>query len=239
MIRFAGRKAGLLRAAVSIVVALVVTGGLSFDSASGLPPATVSASPTTVLAGRSMDVSWTNIPSPTVRDWIGLYTSGAAQNANFIAWQYTDTYPQHDGAEPFLVPAGAAAGNNYQLRLFANDGFTLVAFSSPITVLAGPQVGLVSGTSTIGNFSHHVAWDGIAAPTPTDWIGVYTSSTAADSAFVRWRYTNSTTGSGQEPIFIPKDASFGSHLQYRLFSNNGFTRLASSPLYTYCLNPCL
>ncbi len=94
---------------------------------------TLSASPTTVVRGDTLTATWSGIPSPTARDWIGLYTPGAAPSA-FIQWIYvscsqTPGAARAAGSCPFGVPSTVAPGP-YQLRLLANDGFTLLANQS-------------------------------------------------------------------------------------------------------------
>ena len=37
-------------------------------------------------------------------------------------------------------------------------------------------------------------WSNIAAPGPTDWVGLYDSSSAPEPALVSWAYTNGTAG---------------------------------------------
>src|SRR5437868_5301384 len=61
-------------------------------------------------------------------------------------------------------------------------------------------------------------WAGIAAPTATDWIGLYVSG-AADSAFVSYVYTNGNA-SGSTSLTVPANAAAGAY-ELRLFSNNG------------------
>ena len=88
---------------------------------------TLSASPTTVAPGGTITATWSGITTPTARDWIGLYTPGAANTA-YIHWIYvscsqTPGAAQASGSCPFVVP-GTVAPGTYQLRLLANDGFT-------------------------------------------------------------------------------------------------------------------
>src|SRR5207245_2084436 len=82
------------------------------------------------------NVSWSNITSPTAKDWIGLYSSPDATDAGFVAWQYTNGGAT--GNVSFAVPGSSPTGSAYQFRLFANDGFTKLAASGPITVTSPP-----------------------------------------------------------------------------------------------------
>jgi hypothetical protein len=97
----------------------------------------LSVSPTTVPAGGSTTATWSNIPSPTSTDWIGLYTQGAADSA-YIDWIYvscskTPGSPQASGSCPFAITGDLTPGI-YQLRLFSNNGFTHLATSNDLSV---------------------------------------------------------------------------------------------------------
>ena len=99
-----------------------------------------------------------------------------------------------------------------EFRLPQPQGVTLMV--SPTSVAAG---GTVTAT-----------WAGIASPTATDWLGLYTPG-ASDTAFLAWRYTPGTA-SGNAPFTIPSTLTLGIY-ELRLLSNNGFTRLATSNIF--------
>jgi hypothetical protein len=97
----------------------------------------LSVSPATVAAGGAVTVQWAGIASPTPTDWIGLYQSGAADRA-YLAWMYvscssTAGLAAAAGSCAFTTPAALAPGT-YELRLFANDGFTRLRISNGFTV---------------------------------------------------------------------------------------------------------
>src|SRR5438445_1878738 len=75
-------------------------------------------------------------------------------------------------------------------------------------------------------------WEGIAAPTPTDWIGLYAEGTAG-GAYLAWIYVScsQTPGpakaSGSCILQIPPIAPPGRY-EFRLYAANMFTRLATS-----------
>jgi tartrate-resistant acid phosphatase type 5 len=98
---------------------------------------TLSVSPTTVAPGGTITATWSGIAAPSATDWIGLYTPGAANTA-YIHWIYVSCSQsagaaRASGSCPFVAPSTVAPGT-YQLRLLANDGFTLLATSSNFTV---------------------------------------------------------------------------------------------------------
>ena len=56
---------------------------------------------------------------------------------------------------------------------------------------AGPTVS-ANPTTVAQGAATTVSWSGIASPTSTDWVGLFASSGAANTAFVTWRYTTGT-----------------------------------------------
>src|SRR2546428_7704724 len=76
----------------------------------------------------------------------------------------------------------------YELRLFAANGFTRLATSGTFTVTASSSVTLsATPTSVPAGGSVTATWSGIAAPTPTDSIGLYAVGAAA-GAYLAWMY---------------------------------------------------
>lgn len=76
---------------------------------------------------------------------MGLYAPGAPHSPS-LSWRYTTGTAI--GNVPFTIPGSITPGT-YELRLFANNGYTLLATSSGLTV-TGP-VKTVSGTVTLGS----------------------------------------------------------------------------------------
>ena len=72
----------------------------------------------------------------------------------------------------------------------------------------------------------------LAAPTSTDWIGL-SAQGAANTSFVAWMYVSCSTtpgapaAAGSCPFTIPSTVTPGTY-ELRLFSNDGYTRLATS-----------
>ena len=77
-----------------------------------------------------------------------------------------------------------------------------------------------------------VSWSGISNPSSMDWIGLYAVG-AGDNAFLRWMYVSCTMGassaqaSGSCPFVLPGSVGAGNY-EFRLFANNGYSRLATS-----------
>src|SRR5262245_38070483 len=97
-------------------------------------------SPSSLAAGSVATTAWSQIDSPTPRDWIGLYAAGA-NDMDFQAWVYvrcshTPTTAAATGVCQFGLPNRLPPGL-YEMRLFANDGFERLATSETFTVSAG------------------------------------------------------------------------------------------------------
>jgi len=95
-----------------------------------LPQATLSVSPTNVIAGGTVTATWSGIASPTATDWIGLFVPGAS-DTSYPTWRYTTG--SASGSVPFTIPANVAPGT-YELRLFTNFTFTRIGVSNSFIV---------------------------------------------------------------------------------------------------------
>ena len=109
----------------------------NFTVTSGGSSPTLTASPTTISSGGTLTATWAGIASSSSTDWIGLYQPNAS-NSEYIDWIYVSCSqwagsPRASGSCPFVLPATLAAAT-YQLRLLANDGFTVLATSNNFTV---------------------------------------------------------------------------------------------------------
>jgi fibronectin type 3 domain-containing protein len=126
---------------------VIVTAAWNVTVGSGVQ---LAASPTSVSPGSTLNATWAQIASPTALDWIGVYQPGSSNTA-YLDWFYvscsrTSGSPLASGSCPFIVPSSLAPGT-YQLRLFANNGFTLLATSNNFTAptLTTNKAPVVSG----------------------------------------------------------------------------------------------
>ena len=122
-----------LKSVVHSAIAVIV----SIFLASLAEAATLSVSPTTVASGVTVTATWNAIASPTATDWIALSTPGAA-DTSYTQWVYvscsrTAGSASPAGSCPFVLPNPLVAGN-YELRLFAANGYTRLATSNQLTV---------------------------------------------------------------------------------------------------------
>ena len=198
----------------------------------------VVASPATVPAGGTITATWSGIASPTSTDWIGLYLPEAA-NSSFIDWIYVSCSKSAGassaaGSCAFVLPNNLAPGM-YALRLFTNNGFTLLATSNSFTVTGSLSL-TVSPTTVPAGGTVNATWNKIASPTSTDWIGLYLPE-AANSSFIDWIYVSCSNSAGASStagscaFVLPNNLAPGMYA-LRLFTNNGFTLLATSNSFT-------
>jgi subtilisin family serine protease len=105
-------------------------------------PVTLIVSPTEIQAGGTLTATWNGIVSPSPTDWIGFYQSEADDMAFidrvYVSCSDTPDNPAASGSCPFLVPE--TAPDTYELRLFADDGFTRLAASNTFTVTPAEAV---------------------------------------------------------------------------------------------------
>jgi hypothetical protein len=122
---------------------------------------------------------------------------------------------------PFTIPASVSAGT-YELRVFSNNTYARLATSGPINVQSAT---LSANPSTVPGGTVTASWSGIAQPSSTDWIALY-STGAPDHSWISWRFTDGAAVSSV-PFTIPASVSAGTY-ELRLFSNNTYVRLAIS-----------
>ena len=116
----------------------------------------------------------------TARDWVGLYTAGAA-NSNYLSWSYlngTQSAPASPVSNAILqIPMNRVPGG-YELRKFLNDGYTLLGQSGVVTI-AQPRLTVngVNAPQTLsaepgGSIQVDVVSSQGSNPA-SDWVGIY------------------------------------------------------------------
>ncbi len=193
---------------------------------------TLTVSPSTVAPGATVTVTWAGDTTPTAKDWLAVVPLNAP-DSSYVAWVYVNGRSADTTlfTLPTTLPAGA-----YDLRLFANDTFVRLAMSNVVTVTGpGPILGVTPPAMVAGG-TLSATWQGIAAPTPGDWIGVYAAGTA-DSAFLAQSFTTGTSA-GTMSVTLPGSLALGDY-ELRLFSNNSLTRLAVGNGFRVVAGPVL
>ncbi len=109
--------------------------------------ASLVASPSTVSPGGTVTVTFDNVPTPTVLDYIGLYLASAGNPSAEINYKYASGSPTCSttpggsalvsGSCTFTMPMSS---NDYNFRLFKNDDVNnLLTTSNLVTVTAPPS----------------------------------------------------------------------------------------------------
>ena len=162
----------------------------------------VVAPPFTIVSGSPFTLSGTGTQAVTIR-FTPATTATVSATVSFVASGVT--------LSRIVTGSGTTGGSGGG----TGGGTGPVLTGSPTSVGVG-------GTVT-------AAWSGIAAPTTTDWIGLY-SAGASDGAFLGWMYVScsqapaAARASGSCAFPIPGGVSPGTY-ELRLFAANGFTRL--------------
>jgi hypothetical protein len=216
----------------------VTTGGGTGTSSGSFtvttPAATLSATPSSVSAGGSVTVSWSNVAGPTNRDWIGLFRPGDPDTA-YIDWLYDDNCTKTGGSTTLSsgncsFPMPSVSGT-YEFRLFANDGYTLLATSGPVTVTGGATLSATPSSVSAGG-TVTVSWSSVSSPTNRDWIGLYHAGDA-NNAYIDWLYDDNCTKTGGNNGSASGTCSFtmpnvAGTYEFRLFKNDTYTIVATS-----------
>jgi uncharacterized protein YkwD len=206
-------------------------------------PTPALVAPTPRLAARqdaaTITVTWTDVARPSSTDWFGIYRPGdsdrAYQDWSYVACGKLAEQARASGSCSLPVPTSlAGAGTHYQIRLFSNNGYTLLARSDTLVNGTGvAQTTLqVSPEAAVPGGLVNVQWQGIPTPSGTDWIGLYRLGDA-DGAPIDWTYVGCARNPldarplGSCNLLLPKTIAAGMY-QFRLFSQNGYLRLAVS-----------
>ena len=120
--------------------------------------------------------------------------------------------------------------------MFSNNGFTQLAVSGSITIVASPASISLNGQPPPDNVSviagSHVSVGVSDGPANAgDWVGLF-SGGAQDGQFLAWKYLNGSaslpdSGVPRADLSFAVPVSAGSY-EFRFFSANGFIRLATS-----------
>lgn len=212
---------------------------LSFDG----PITTLAAAPVAVNTGGTVTVNFANITTPTTLDWIGLYSPISKTNGEYDPsnWKYANSCTTTPGASglssgscTFVMPNVAG---DYQFRLLANNGTSTVIISSNTVSVVAPTISAVQSNVNTGA-TVTVNFGNVISITPMDWIGVYSGANAPDDAYSPdWKYTSSCSKTPNNAGLANRSCTFvmpntPGEYQFRLFANNGSTKLATSNIVT-------
>jgi len=154
-----------------------------------------------------------------------------APDTSYVAWAYTNG--RAGDSLLFVLPPTLPAGQ-YELRLFSANVFARLAVSNIVTVTTPGPVLVASPVTTVAGNTVTADWQAIAAPTAADWIGVY--AVGADDASYLTRVFTTGTATGSTSLTLPGVVPVGAY-ELRLFTNNTFTRLATSNGFAVVTGP--
>jgi len=130
--------------------------------------ATVNVTPSSVIKGNVITVSWSDILQPKGKDWIGIYKKNEWNPNNDKGWFYAGSCTQTSGAAKasgscaYTIQESYKAGE-YRIDLFANDTNDVLTYGPSFVVTVAPScqndcspLGLTqcngSGFQTCGNY---------------------------------------------------------------------------------------
>jgi len=217
-------------ARIIIAAALVA---INSNTAAAAPTVTPAAS--TVPAGAPLMFTVVNDGTASPMDWLALYRTSAPDDA-YLMWQFMNGLrtpaPSIGLTTATLRFSAPSTPGTYEVRFFSNNTFVRLATSSTITVPA-PTITPAVSTIAAGASIDFVVVGGPA--NPMDWVGLFATSTA-DTAYGTWQFLNGSTtapamGSSGATLRFRAPMMPGTY-EARFFSNNTFTRLATSSTVT-------
>ena len=198
------------------------SGALTFTVA---PEPTLAVSAVAASSGASVTVTLTDGLGGST-DWLGLAAT-SAPNTTYLQWVYVGAGVT---TRTWTVAMPATPGQ-YEFRLFTN-GYTRVATSVPVTVSAPTPVLTVSAGSVPAAAAVTVTLTGGLGGS-TDWLALAASG-APNTSYLQWTYVGTNIASRTWTVAMPVAA--GAY-EFRLFLNNGYTLMATSPPVTVLPGP--
>lgn len=155
----------------------------------------------------------------TDMSWVGFYKSGTTDRS-YLSYQYIKSLPSGQ----YTVEAPKDLGL-YEFRFFKDNGYTRIGKSS--TYQVAQHAATITTNSTRFKPEQTITASYANAPSYSNaWIGFYKSG-STDRSYKSYEFLKGT--SGQYSVKAPKEAG---QYEFRLFLDNGYTRLASSQLIT-------
>ncbi len=185
------------------------------------PQRTLQTDAQTYVAGATITGTYAGLTGNTL-DWIALAVSGSA-NTNYLTYRYVT------GASGTVTFTAPAAGT-YELRAFANNGFTQLASSNTFTVTGTVQKARVTTKKKKYSTDDTITakYSGLPQNGSLDWVTIAPAGSAL-SSFGQYSYIPNGQTKGKfkfAPVRTP-----GTYV-IRVFKNNRFELLAESDHFT-------
>ena len=146
----------------------------------------LTGTPASVELGQTASVTWNAPLAHSTSDWVGLFKSGAADNA-YLGWKYVSGAGLTSGTLTFTVPLTSSLDPGpYEFRYFY--GGIKRATSASFTGYAIYTLTDTPGSVELGQTAS-VTWHAPLAHSTSDWVGLFKSG-AADNAFLGWKYVS-------------------------------------------------
>jgi hypothetical protein len=182
--------------------------------------ANVSAEATSFQQLDRIHASWDHIPEPAKQDWIGVFPVDGKDETR-VCFEFIGG----GTAGSLQLPPINAPPGQYELRLFRNNSWILMAISQPFAVagLAG-KVEITTSRVSAGQ-AVHVVWSKLNRPKKDDWVGVF-SQGGPNASRLTFQFLGGKP-EGMIDLPMPFAAPAGKY-EVRLYSAGGWTRLDTS-----------
>jgi len=221
----------------------------TFNVLAPATPPSVSASPSSAVAGNAVKVNFDNVASPTTLDWLGLYAQGTSDTA-YLVHIYDNSCTsspantgKSSGSCQITLPANLASGQ-YEFRLMANNTYTRLAVSNSLNVTAATPANslkLSVSPSTIDPGQNLTVTFSGAEPSIQNYLSLCAPGTNNNTgclSYVKITACSGTTApisSGSCQFTVPKNQAAG---KYELhFSNVSTFLAASNPFVVTSIQP--
>ena len=209
------------------------------------PPATPSitingsSSAVAVTGGSAFSIGISNGPA-NISDWVMMVPVGSAPQTwgPYMYLSGSKTRPVSGLASASFNFTAPTAGGNYELRFYANDGWTLLATSAVVTVSSAQptlRINDMSGTVTVRAGSTISVTVSNGPGHISDWVMMVPAG-AAPQTWGSYMYLSGTktrpaAGMTSATISFTAPASAGNY-EFRFYQNDGWTLLATSATIT-------
>ncbi len=184
------------------------------------PPA-LSVSTTSIAAGTAVSVTLTGGLGGST-DWLAIAPVSAPDNS-YLQYTYVGA-----GVTSRTWTVVIPIGGNYEFRLFLNNSYARAATSAPIAVSEGPPPVLTVSVAAAAPGTPVTVTLTNGRGGATDWLA-FAPTTAADTSYLSYTYVGTYLSTRTWTVTMP---STPGTYEFRLFLNNGYTRVATSPPIT-------
>jgi chitodextrinase len=209
-------------------------------SADVMPPSVPTALTVTYISNNRIDLSWNASVDNIGVSRYRIYRNGSAHTYS-TATSYADTNLQPGTTYTYTVTAIDSSGIESSQSYYVTAETSGIATPAPTAPIANPNpvtrtILTASPEMTAAGGTLTAAWNGIASPTSTDWIGLYKLG-APNASYIDWIYVScakspgTLRASGSCPFVVPTSVRSGTY-ELRLFAYNRDNILATSNGFT-------